>query len=182
MPWGCFLCSPSKKPQCSHCSPRSMCSAPCACAFEHQITVVACASAAGHAIPPMVIFNASKLNSAWTKGEVVGTKYGLSVNEWINTDLFEAWFVEHFIPNAVYSRPLFLLLDGHYQPQVIGFTMEHNCIILCLTRHTSHSHWMLVSLLLSKSNGAGFAIKRIRGRSSISSTSAPYFPKHGILL
>ena len=65
-------------------------------------------------------------------------KYGLSA---INTDLFEAWFIEHFIPNAVSSRPLFLLLDGHsthYQPQVIKFGMEHQCIILCLPPHTTH--------------------------------------------
>ena len=106
-----------------------------------QITSVACANAAGQAIPPMVIYNASKLNPDWTKGEVVGTKYGLSMNGWINTDLFEAWFMEHFIPNAVSSRPLFLLLDGHsthYQPQVLKFAMEHQCIILCLPPHTTH--------------------------------------------
>ena len=89
----------------------------------------------------MVIYNAAKLNPAWTKGEVVGTKYSLIVNGWINTDLFEAWFIEHFIPNAVSSRPLFLLLDGHsthYRPQVIKFAMEHQCIILCLPPHTTH--------------------------------------------
>ena len=33
-----------------------------------QITIVACANVAGQAIPPMVIFNASKLNPAWTNG------------------------------------------------------------------------------------------------------------------
>ena len=106
-----------------------------------QITIVACANATGQAIPPMVIFSAVKLNTAWTKGEVVGTKYGLSSNGWINTELFEAWFIEHFIPNAVSARPLFLLLDGHsthYQPQVIRFAMEHECIILCLPPHTTH--------------------------------------------
>ena len=34
-----------------------------------------------------------------------------------------------------------LLLDGHsthYQPQVVRFAMEHNCIILCLPPHTTH--------------------------------------------
>ena len=104
-----------------------------------QITIVACANAAGQAIPPMVIFNASKLNPAWTKGEIPGTQYGLSANGWINSDLFEAWFIEHFIPNSVSARPLFLLLDGHthYQPQVIRFAMEHECIILCLPPHTT---------------------------------------------
>ena len=106
-----------------------------------QITIVACANAAGQAIPPMVIFNASKLNPAWTKGEIPGTQYGLSANCWINSDLFEAWFIEHFISNSVSARPLFLLLDGHsthYQPQVIRFAMEHECIILCLPPHTTH--------------------------------------------
>ena len=106
-----------------------------------QITVVACANAVGQAIPPMVIYDAAKLNPAWTKDEVPGTKYGLSPNGWINTDLFEGWFMEHFIENAVSARPLFLLLDGHsthYQPQVIRFAMEHNCIMLCLPPHTTH--------------------------------------------
>jgi hypothetical protein len=78
-----------------------------------QITIVACANAAGQAIPPMVIFDAAKLNPARTKDEVPGTKYGVSSNGWINTDLFEGWFVEHFIENAVSARPLLLLLDGH---------------------------------------------------------------------
>ena len=47
-----------------------------------QITVVACANAAGQAIPPMVIYDAKKLNHAWTANEVPGTKYGLSDKGW----------------------------------------------------------------------------------------------------
>ena len=69
------------------------------------------------------------------------TQYGLSANSWINTDLFEAWCVEHFIPNTVSAHPLFLLFDRHsthYQPQVIRFAMEHDCIVLCLPPHTTH--------------------------------------------
>ena len=106
-----------------------------------QITIVACSNAAGQAIPPMIIFSASRLNPAWTKGEVPGTQYGLSQNGWINNELFESWFIEHFIPNAVSARLLFLLLDGystHYQPQVIRFAMEHDVIMLCLPPHTTH--------------------------------------------
>ena len=113
----------------------------CCSGQKGQITVVACANVAGQALPPMVIFSASRLNPAWTKGEVPGTQYGLSQNGWINTELFESWFIEHFITNAVSARPLFLLLDGHsthYQPQVIRFAMEHNVIMLCLPPHTTH--------------------------------------------
>ena len=54
------------------------------------------------------IFCAAKLNPAWTKSEVRGTKYGVSSNGWINTDLFEGWFIEHFIERVVSARPLFL--------------------------------------------------------------------------
>ena len=106
-----------------------------------QVTVVGCANASGQAIPPMIIYDAARLNPAWTKNEVPGTKYGLSPNGWINSDLFEAWFVEHFLEHAVSARPLFLLLDGHsthYQPQVIRLAREHNCIMLCLPPHTTH--------------------------------------------
>ena len=60
------------------------------------MTIVACANAAGQAIPSMVIFDAKKLNHAWTANEVPGTKYGLSDKGWINLNLFEGWLVEHF--------------------------------------------------------------------------------------
>ncbi len=39
-------------------------------AKKGQVTVVACASAVGQAIPPMIIFDAQNLNHAWTKDEV----------------------------------------------------------------------------------------------------------------
>jgi len=106
-----------------------------------QVTVVACASAVGQAIPPMIIFDAQNLNHAWTKGEVPGTRYGLSDTGWINADLFKGWMVEHFIQYAVPGRPLLLLLDGHsthYQPDVIRFARAHNIIMLCLPPHTTH--------------------------------------------
>ena len=45
-----------------------------------QITVLACSSAAGYAIPPFVIFDRKSLNQSMTKGEVPGTLYGLSQN------------------------------------------------------------------------------------------------------
>ena len=46
---------------------------------KSQITVIACVCATGHALPPFVIFDTKGLNREWTKGEVVGTRYGLSV-------------------------------------------------------------------------------------------------------
>ena len=45
-----------------------------------QITVLACGSAAGYSIPPMVIFDRKSLKPEMTIGEVPSTFYGLSDN------------------------------------------------------------------------------------------------------
>ncbi len=53
--------------------------------YKSQITVIACVSAVGQAIPPFVIFDAKGLNVEWTKGEIPGTTYGLSDKGWVDT-------------------------------------------------------------------------------------------------
>lgn len=124
-----------------------------------QVTVVGCASVSGQPIPPFVIFDAKQLNSLWTKGEVAGTRYGLSDSGWIERELFHGWLAEHFLRHAVGNRPLLLLLDGHsshFEPQTIRFAKENGIIVFCLLPHTTHkaqpldcslfrplkSHWM----------------------------------------
>lgn len=62
-----------------------------------QITILACTSAAGYAMPPFVIFDRLKLNPKHCEGEVPGTLYGLSYNGWMNQDLFHYWFLHHFL-------------------------------------------------------------------------------------
>lgn len=49
-----------------------------------HITALVCASAAGYAIPPMVIFDRKYLNPQLTIEEVPGTFYGLSENGWMD--------------------------------------------------------------------------------------------------
>ena len=106
-----------------------------------QVTVVACASATGQAIPPYVIFDAKQLNPAWFKGEVPGTRYGLSDSGWIDRELFHLWLSKHFLTHAIGNRPLLLLLDGHsshYEPETIRFAKENDIIVFCLPPHTTH--------------------------------------------
>ena len=100
-----------------------------------QVTIVGCV---GQVIPPMVIFDAQKLNTAWTEGEFPGTKYGLSSNGWINTELFESWLSEHFLEHAVTARPFLLLLDGHSTHYHLRIAKQHDVIMLCLPPHTTH--------------------------------------------
>jgi len=53
-----------------------------------NITVLACVSASGYALPPMIIFNRKNLTPELTRGEVPGTIYGLSSSGWIDSEIF----------------------------------------------------------------------------------------------
>ena len=108
---------------------------------KSQITVVGCASATAHAIPPYIIFAAKQLNPLWMKDEVAGSRYAVSDNGWIDQELFHYWMTDHFLAHAVASRPLVLLLDGHsshFKPETIRFAKDHNVVVFCLSPHTTH--------------------------------------------
>lgn len=105
-----------------------------------QITVLACASACGYVMPPMVIYDRKNLKQQLTTGEVPGTIYGLSDKGWIDTELFEQWFDHHFLHYAPPARPVLLLLDGHsshYQPSVVRKAAANDVILFCLPPHYS---------------------------------------------
>ena len=107
-----------------------------------QITIVACASATGVVLPPMVIFQGARLNHELMHGEVPGTLYGPSENGWIDQTLFFSWLNEAFIKNIPPTRPVLLLLDGHsthYTPEVTRAAAEQGVVMLCLPPHTTHA-------------------------------------------
>lgn len=92
-------------------------------------------------IPPFVVFDAKQLNHLWTRGEVPGTRYGLSESGWTDRGLFYGWLEEHFLAHAVPGRPLLLLVDGHsshYDPDSIRYARDRHVIIFCLPPHTTH--------------------------------------------
>ncbi len=106
-----------------------------------QITVLACASASGYILPPMVIYDRKRLTQELTKNEVPGTIYGLSDKGWINSDLFLQWFELHFLTHAPPARPLLLLLDGHsshYQPDLVRLAAKAGVILFVLPPNTTH--------------------------------------------
>lgn len=107
---------------------------------KSQITVMACACAAGYPIPLLLILDRMSLNDAITKGEVPGTIYGLSHNGWITGDIFHEWF-KHFLLSIPSVRPVILLLDGHsahYCPETIRMAAEEKVILCALPPHTTH--------------------------------------------
>ena len=106
-----------------------------------QITVVACVNAVGSCLPPMVIWDRKILSPELTVGEVPGTIYGLSHNGWMDMELFNMWFSNHFLRYAPATRPLLLLLDGHsshYCPDTVRLAAKEQVILFTLPPNTTH--------------------------------------------
>ena len=106
-----------------------------------QITVVGCVNAAGLCLPPMVIWDRKTLAPELCDGEVPGTVYGLSDRGWIDMELFDIWFSNHFLRYAPRARPLLLLLDGHSShccPEMIHLAAAEQVIIFALPPNTTH--------------------------------------------
>ncbi len=104
-------------------------------------TQIACCNAAGAVIPPFVIYDRKTLKHEMYDNEVPGTMYGLSDSGWMTSELFDLWFLHHFLPHAPSGKPLLLLSDGHcshYNPSVIRKAAEEKVILLCLPPHSSH--------------------------------------------
>lgn len=106
-----------------------------------QFTVVACISAGGSSMPPMVILDRKTLPPEFTVGEVPGTVYGLSHRGWIDQELFSIWFSNHFLRYAPLARPLLLLMDGHsshFCPDTVRRAAKDQVILFVLPPHSTH--------------------------------------------
>ena len=55
---------------------------------KEQVTVLACASASGYVLPPMIVYKRKNLTLQLRAGEVDGTAYGLSPSGWMEGELF----------------------------------------------------------------------------------------------
>ena len=106
-----------------------------------QVTVVGCVSAGGQCLPPMVIWDRKRLPPELAVGEVPGTIYGLSAKGWIDQELFDLWFTQHFLRYAPLARPLLLLMDGHsshYCPSTVKTAAKEKVILFTLPPNTTH--------------------------------------------
>ena len=127
-----------------------------------RVTVLACASATGYSIPPMIIYDCKckSLSNEKIEGEVPDTFYDLSNSNWMDSTLFEES-----------ARPL-LLLDGHashYNPSVLRMALEQQVILFYLLPHTTH-------LLQPLDNGV-FSSLKINWRKQCQTRKAPQSPQ-----
>ena len=65
-----------------------------------QLTVLACVSASGHILPPLVMFDRKRLKPEHTEGQVIGTIYGLSKSGWIDSEIFGETVFDTCSPHA----------------------------------------------------------------------------------
>ena len=108
---------------------------------KSQVTVLACVSATGVAMPPFVIFQRKTMNQELTIGEILGTLYGCSEKGWINHLFCSHWFENHFTWYIPLSRPVLLLMDGHsphYCPNMIRMAAKEKVILFTLLPNTTH--------------------------------------------
>ena len=126
------------------------------------MTVLACCSAGGYVIPPMVVFDRKTLKIEMTDCEVLGTMYGLSGSGWIDSELFDSWFRHHFLMHIPPVRPILLLLDGHsshYSPSLVKKAASEGIVLFCLPPHSTHPTQPL-------DKGCFGPLKRFWGRSA----------------
>ena len=106
---------------------------------EH-ITLLCGASAAGMALPPMIIYPKAS-GGAYTFKGPDDALYAKSESGWVDSELFFAWMKKLFLVHAVSQRPVMLLVDGHASHvtmDLIELARDNNVILFCLPPHTTH--------------------------------------------
>ncbi|CAH1246663.1 JRKL [Branchiostoma lanceolatum] len=76
-----------------------------------HITVMACVSAGGGVIPPMIVYDRALPSGLFSDGGPSGAVYAHSDSGYMTRELFEKWFFCIFLPHCHKARPLLLILD-----------------------------------------------------------------------
>lgn len=108
---------------------------------KQQITVLACAGAAGDVTRPMLIFPGKNFHYNPLDG-FEDAFFGKSERGWIDSELFANWLEAVFVPHvANKKKPVLLLVDGHSSHQSLRASKicsENGIILYCLLQHASH--------------------------------------------
>ena len=112
---------------------------------QEWITAIECVSAAGIAIPPLVIFKAKQTNTAWIPTDTPPDwRFSTSNSGWTSDSHAYEWLTTVFEPSTKptdSAQRRLLIMDGHgshITANVIAYCMEHTIDLLILPPHTSH--------------------------------------------
>ncbi|KAF6209802.1 hypothetical protein GE061_015552 [Apolygus lucorum] len=98
----------------------------------------------GGKLPPLVIFKGAYVWDDWqpSKEDVYpGLTYAATKNGWIETDVFELFFLKTFISSLKGERPALIVCDGHethVSLNLVEMARKENIHILLLPPHPSH--------------------------------------------
>ena len=110
---------------------------------KHQVTALATVSAAGHYLPPLLIYPYKRIPQKNLIQDFPEAHIQVSDNGWITAAIFLSWIQDVFIPSTAHiKKPLLLLVDGHTSHTSLVETSElceaNGIILFCLHPHASH--------------------------------------------
>jgi hypothetical protein len=108
---------------------------------EHgeNVTIVACRSAVGNAIPPMVIFRGKRRKPELSDDLPPRSCIEMAAKGCMITDIFVRW-IEHFAKYKPVGDVL-LVFDGaasHLDPSIVEEADKHQIYLFCLPSNTTH--------------------------------------------
>ena len=108
------------------------------------VTAIECISAAGDALPPLIIWPASTHRSVWNTHPTPGWHFACSKNGYTDKHISLCWIKYVFDPltrEKAGGKPRLLINDGfatHESVELLQFCFEKNIILCRLPSHTSH--------------------------------------------
>ncbi|XP_030753168.1 uncharacterized protein LOC115880172 [Sitophilus oryzae] len=108
---------------------------------EHaeNCTIVACVSALGHAVPPLIIFMGSRLKESYKEHLPPGSAVAMAEKGSMNREIFVQW-LHHFSKFKPAGRIL-LILDGascHLDISIVDAAENFEMSLYCLPSNTTH--------------------------------------------
>lgn len=106
-------------------------------------TILGCANAMAHVLPPHLLFPGERLGKNWINGGAQGATYGMSGSGWMEKPHFTKWFRDVFIPAAkkIDSGAHILVVDGHVSHigyDLIAFARANDIHLVLLPPHSTH--------------------------------------------
>ena len=107
-----------------------------------QITVLACMSASGCYVPPLIVFAGQRFSYNPLEG-CEDAVMGRSENGWMDSELFKTWLSDVFVKHLnekVVPRPVVLFVDGHsthLTMEVSDICLENGIVLYCLLEHAA---------------------------------------------
>lgn len=107
-----------------------------------SVSVMMGGSAAGHILPPYVVYKALHLYDTWTQNGIKGARYNRSKSGWFDLTIFEDWFFQIALQ---YFRqkdgPKVMIgdnLSSHLSDRVMSACREHNIRFILLPPNSTH--------------------------------------------